>query len=271
MSPQWIDGGARVVENIGGAGGDIGTGRAARAAPDGYTVLFVFGSFVVSPSLFAKVSYDPTKDFAPVTLAAATPTVLVVNASLSVRSVKDLIDLIATNRGKFNFAHGGIGTQAHLAGEQFRLKLRLDLLPVPFGGAGPATASVVAGHTPIGFISLAAVASHVNDGKLRALAVTSKTRPRMLPDVPTMEQVGHPDILGDSWVGVLVPAGTPENIIALLHREIVQIIAQPEMAERLLTLGYEPVASTPAEFAKQITAELAIWANVVRAANIKVQ
>ena len=234
-------------------------------------MLLAYGSFTVNPSLFAKVPYDPCKDFEAVTLAVATTTALTVNPAVPAKTVKELIDLIRANPGKYSFASGGFGTPPHLTGEQLRLSLALDLVHVPFTGAGPSNASVVAGHTPIGFSSVAAAAAHVKDGKLRALAVTSKTRSQVLPDVPTMAEAGHPDIAGDSWIGVLVPAGTPKDVIALLHRQIVQSIAQPDMKERLLTLGYEPVASTPEEFAERIKVELETWGKVIRAANIKMQ
>jgi tripartite-type tricarboxylate transporter receptor subunit TctC len=259
------------VENIAGAAGNIGAAHAAKAAPDGYTILFVFGSFVISPSLFAKSGVDPRKDFAPVTLAVTTPTVLVVNPSVPARTVPELIDHIRANPGRFSFAHGGIGTQAHLAGEQFRLALDLDLVSVPFSGAAPATASVVAGHTAIGLISLAAVDAQVNEGRLRALAIIGKARAKPLPDVPTISEVGFPDIAGDSWVGVLVPAGTPKEIINVLHREIVAILTDPESKFRLRALGYEPVASTPEEFRHRIETELQLWNAVVLRAKIKVQ
>jgi tripartite-type tricarboxylate transporter receptor subunit TctC len=206
------------IENIAGAGGNIGVGQAARATPDGYTVLFAFGSFVVNPNTYAKVPYDPQKDFAPITLAVVATTALVVNPAVPATSVKDLIALIKANPGKYNYASGGVGAQPHLVGEQLRLSLGLDLVHVPFNGAGPANASVVAGHTPIGFASLASVAPYVKDGKLRALAITSKERSQSMPDVPTMTEVGYPNIEGDSWVGVLVPAGTPKEVIATLHR-----------------------------------------------------
>ena len=259
------------VENLVGAGGNTGTAQAARAAPDGYTVLFAFGSFVTNPSLYAKIPYDARKDFDPVTNAVSTTTVLMINPSLPVNTAKDLVDLIRANPGKYSYAHGGFGTQLHLTGEQFRLSLGLDLVHIPYSGAGPSTAAVVAGHTPMGFASAAAVAPHIKDGKLRALAVTSKTRFPSLPDVPTMVEAGLPDIAGDTWVGVLVPAGTPKTIIALLHRELVEIIAQPEMKARLATLGFEPLGNTPDEFAEQIKTELETWRKVIEAANIKVQ
>ena len=259
------------VENIVGAGGNTGTAQAARATPDGYTVLFAFGSFVTNPSLYAKVPYDPRKDFDPVTNAVSTTTALMINPSLPVKTAKDLVELIRANPGKYSYAHGGFGTQLHLTGEQFRMSLGLDLVHIPYSGAGPSTAAVVAGHTPMGFASAAAVTPHIKDGKLRALAVTSKTRFPSLPDVPTMVEAGLPDIAGDTWVGVLVPAGTPKSIITLLHRELVEIIAQPDMRTRLATLGYEPLANTPEQFAEQIKAELETWRKIIEAANIKVQ
>ena len=259
------------VENIVGASGSIGTGQAARAAPDGHTVLFVFTTFTINPSFFDKVPYDPSKDFAAVTLAAAQTTVLLVNASVPVKSVKELIDLVRANPGKYSFASPGVGTPPHLFGEQFRLSLGLDLVHVPFNGLGPQTASVLAGHTPISIGGLASAEQHIKDGKLRVLAVLGKTRSRILPDVPTMTESGHSDMEADSWVGVLVPKRTPTEIITALNREIVKIIAVPDMQKRLLELGYEAIGSTPEEFAMRITLETEKWARVVRAANLKAQ
>src|SRR6516164_2800352 len=221
------------VENIAGATGNIGTAQVAKAPPDGYAILFAFSSHVVNPTLFARVPYDPIKDFDPVTLAVASTTVLTVNPSVPAKTVKELVDLIKANPGKYSFGSAGAGTQAHLAGEQFRLSLGLDLVHVPFGGGGPAVAAVVAGHTPMSFGSPQAAMQHVKEGTVRALAVTSKTRSQIFPDVPTMTEAGYPDIEGDSWVGILVPAGTP------------------------------------AEFATRIKTEIETWAKVIRAANIK--
>ena len=259
------------VENIAGASGNIGTGQVAKAAPDGYTILFAFSSHVVNPTLFARVPYDPIKDFDPVTLAVASTTVLTVNPSVPAKTVKELVDLIKANPGKYSFGSAGAGTQAHLAGEQFRLSLGLDLVHVPFGGGGSAVAAVVAGHTPISFVSPQAAMQHVREGTVRALAVTSKTRSQIFPNVPTMAEAGYPDIEGDGWVGILVPAGTPAEIIAILYRESAKILAQPDMKERLAALGYDVVASTPKEFAARIAAEIVLWAKVIRAANIKPQ
>jgi tripartite-type tricarboxylate transporter receptor subunit TctC len=260
-----------VIENVPGATGNIGTAQVAKAPPDGYTLLVVFSSYVVNPTLFDKIPYDPYKDFDPVTLATTSTTVLVVNPSVPARNVKELVALIRANPGKMSYAHAGTGTQSHLAGEQFRLKLGLDLVPVPFNGGGPAAASVVGGHTPIAFNSPTAVLPHAQDGKLRVLAVNSEKRTSAMPDVPTIVEEGFPGINGDSWVGVLAPAGTPKDIIALLQREIAKALALSDIKERLVALGCDAVASTPEEFATRIKTEIGFWAGVIRAANIKMQ
>jgi tripartite-type tricarboxylate transporter receptor subunit TctC len=182
-----------------------------------------------------------------------------------------LVALVRANPGKYSFASAGAGTQSHLAGEQFRLSLELDLVHVPFNGGGPAIASVVAGHTPVGFNSPTASVQQIKDGNVRALGVTGEKRSQSMPEVPTMAEGGYPDIKGDSWVGVLVPTGTSKEIVALLNREITKILALPDMKERLVTLGCDAVASPPEEFAQRIRTEIEIWGKVIRAANIKVQ
>jgi tripartite-type tricarboxylate transporter receptor subunit TctC len=257
------------VDNLPGASGNIGTAQAAKAEPDGYTIFFAYTSYVVNPALFDTIPYDPYKDFEPVSLAVASTIVLSVNPAVQAKTAKELVSLIRTNPGKYNFASAGAGTQGHLAGEQFRLSLGLDLVHVPFNGGGPAITSVVAGHTPIGFLGLQASVPQIKEGNVRALAVTSKTRSQILPQVSTMTEAGYPDVEGDSWVGILVPAKTPKDIIALLHREIVKILALPDMKERLATLGYDPIASTPDEFATRIKLEIQTWAKVIHAANIR--
>jgi tripartite-type tricarboxylate transporter receptor subunit TctC len=257
------------IENISGATGNVGAAQAARATPDGHTILFAFSSYVVNPTLFAKLPFDPDKDLTPVTLAVAATNVLTVNPSLPARNLADLIALIKSNPGKYNYASGGVGTQAHLLGEMLRLSLALDIVHVPFNGAGPEIASIVAGHTPIGWSALSSAAQQIQAGQLLALAVTSKTRSQLIPEIPTTAEAGYPDIQGDSWVGVLVPAGTPNEIIGVLHREMVSILALPDVKDRLPALGFEIVASTPGEFATRIKAEIETWGKVIRAANIK--
>jgi tripartite-type tricarboxylate transporter receptor subunit TctC len=259
------------VDNITGATGNIGTGQAAKAAPDGYTLLFAFSSYVVNPTLFGKVPYDPYKDFEPVTLAVVSTTVVTVHPSVPAKTVKDLVALIRANPGKYSYSSAGAGTQAHLAGEQFRLSLGLDLVHVPFNGGGPAIAAVVGDHVEIGFGSPAASIPQIKQGNVRALAITSKRRSQILPDVPTMTEAGYPEIEGDSWVGVLVPAGTSKDIIDLLYREVVKIIAMPDMAARLGELGYDPVGSTPEQFAVRIKVEIETWAKVIQAAHIRAE
>ena len=257
------------VENIAGAGGNIGAGRAAQAAPDGYTILVNGANHVVNPALYHQVPYDPSKDFDPVTLAVTSAVILTVNPSLPVQTVKDLVDLIKAHPGTYSYASPGTGTPPHLVGELFRLSLGLDLVHIPFNGGGPAIGSAVAGHTPISFGSMAPAVPLVKDGKVRALAVSTKARSQALPEVPTMAEAGYPEIEGESWFAVVVPAGTPKQIIALLHREIATAMAEPDMKERLATLGYAPVVSTPEECAAQFKTEIAKWTKVIREAGIK--
>ncbi len=260
-----------VVENRAGAGGNIGMAAVAKAAPDGYTILVSSSSIVVNPSLYASLPFDPLKDLAPVTYAAASPNVLVVHPSVEARSVRELIALIKANPGKFSFASPGIGTTPDLSGHLFKLALGLDLVAVPFNGAGPAITSTIGNQTPVAFTALPPTTPHVKSGALRALAVTSKQRSSALPDVPTLAEAGIQDQEADTLQGVLVPAGTPKEIIDRLHGELVKAIALPDVKERLAGLGFDPVANRPEEFAAQIRAEIAKWGKVVKDANIKVE
>jgi tripartite-type tricarboxylate transporter receptor subunit TctC len=259
------------VENVAGAGGNIGTGQAARAAPDGYSILIAVNSHVINPTLYDKVPYAAFRDFEPVTLAATFASALTVNPSVPATTVHDLVALIKANPGKYSFASPGFGTPSHLLGEQFRVTAGLDLVHVPYGGSGPAITSVVAGHTPIAFAALSPAVAQIEDGKLRALAVMSKARAPAIPTLPTIAEAGYGGLEGDGWVGALVPAGTPKEIIALLRREIVEIIALPEIKQRLSILGFDTVGSTPEEFTTQLTLELEKWAKVIRAANLKAE
>ena len=257
------------VENMGGGGGNIGMGRAAKAAPDGYTVLVVNPSYVINPTLYDKVPYEFEKDFDPVTLMVLTTLVLAVHPSVPAQTTRDLIALIRANPGKYSFASPGTGTPSHLLGELFRLSLNLDLVHVPFNSGGLAIGSNLAGHTPLSFGTPPPALPHLKDGKLRALAVTSRARVPTLPDVPTMAEAGYPDVEGVSWFAVAVPGGTPKEIIALLNREIVKIMSLPDIKERLATLGFDLIASSPEEFGAQIRADTEKWGKVIRAANIK--
>jgi tripartite-type tricarboxylate transporter receptor subunit TctC len=240
------------VENIPGGGANIGTGQAAKAKPDGHTILMTTGSFVINPSFFDKVPYDPRKDFEPVTLAVVSTNVLVVNSSVPATTVKELVALIRADPGRYSFASTGGGQPSTLAGESLRLSLGLHIVQVPYNGGGPAMAAVVAGHTPIAIGALAAAAPHIEAGSLRALAVMNKARSLGLPTVPTIAEAGYPEIKGDSWVGVLMPAGTPREIVILLNREIASFVTLMDLRDRFAALGFEPVANTPEEFADLI-------------------
>ena len=259
------------VENQPGAGGNLGMGAGARTTPDGHALTVVSTSFVVNLSLYAKIPYNPTKDFAPVTLAAVSPNVLVVNPSISATTVKELIAFLRSNPGKYSIAHPGVGTTSQLGGEMFKQSQDLDLVSVPFNGSAPAVQSVLAGHTPIAFVVLTPVVPHVKEGKLRALAVTTAKRSPALPDVPTLAEAGVPDQESDTMQGVLAPTGTPEPIIAILHREIDKAMTEPEVAQKMAALGFEKIASTPDEFARRIRADIPKWAKVIQTANIRVE
>jgi len=259
------------VENVGGAGGNIGTGQAAKAAADGYTALISVNSHVIKPTLYARVPYDPHKDFDPVTLAVSFSTGLFVHPSVPANSVKELVALAKANAGKYSFASPGLGTPSHLLGEQFRITQGLDLVHVPYSGSGPTIASVVAGHTLIGFAALSSAAPFAKEQKLRVLAVMSPKRSQALPDVPTIAEAGFPDLDGDGWIGALMPARTPKEIVATLHSEISRIIAQPATKERLTVLGLDPVGSTPEQFDAQLRREAEKWVKVIRAGNLKAE
>jgi len=259
------------VENVAGASGNIATGQAARAAPDGHTLLAAFSTHVINPSLFASVPYDAVKDFEPITLAVSATHVIAVNPAVPAKTLKELVDEIRSHPGKYNFAHGGAGTPAHLLGEQFRLSQKLDMVPVPFNGAGPAVASVLGGHTPIGFATLASALSQIEGEKLRALAVTSKSRASQLKSVPTTGESGYPDIVGDIWVGLMAPAGTAKPIIEQLHKQTVAVISEPDTKERLAKVGFETVGTTPEQFRQQIASELESWRKLIEAAKVKQQ
>ena len=258
------------VENAPGGGSTIGTGRAAQAAPDGYTILITDEiAFTASPGLYGKVPYDATRSFDPVTIPATTMQVLAVHPSIEARSIQELVGLIKANPGKYSYASAGVGTGAHLTGELFRTSLGLDLVHVPYNSGGQAIAAAVGGHTPISFGSPAATIPQVNDGKLRALAVGGKKRVRELPNIPTMREVGFAEVECDASIVILVPAGVPKHIIALLHDDIARAVALPEVEARLVALGFEQFTATPDEVAALIKNDLPRWAGVIHAAGIK--
>jgi tripartite-type tricarboxylate transporter receptor subunit TctC len=257
------------VENIGGGGGNIAMGRVAKMAPDGYTLLMVNPSYVVNPTLYRDLPYRFEKDFDTVSLAVLTTLVIAVHPSVPARTLQELVALIKANPGTYSYASPGAGTPGHLVGEIFRSSLGLDLVHVPFNSAGLAVGSAVGGHTQICFASPSPAAQQVIEGRLRGLAVTSVARSQALPDVPTTAEAGYPAVAGDNWQGIVVPSGTPKAAIDFIHREIVEIMALPDVKARLAVLGFEPVASTPEEFARHAKVEFEKWAKVIRESNIK--
>ena len=257
------------VENVAGAGGNIGVGRAAQAEPDGYTIVFIDSiAFAANPSLYSKVPYDPIKDFDAIGIGATTMQVLAVNPTVPAQTVQEFVALVRANPGKYAYSSAGVGTGAHLTGELFKSSLKLDLLHVPYGGGGPAIAAAVAGHMPVSFGSAAATIPQHQDGKLRALAVGGKTRLKGLPSVPTFAESGY-SVECDAVVGLLAPAKTPKDIITLINKEMAAVVAQPDVRDRLATLGFEVSSPSPDELAAFLKAEIPKWADVIRTAGIK--
>jgi tripartite-type tricarboxylate transporter receptor subunit TctC len=259
------------VENHPGGSGNIGTALAAKAPADGYTILVISSTLVVNPSLFAKLGFDTTSDLAPVSLVGVSPQVLLVHPSVPATNLKELIAWVKASPGQYSYAHAGLGTPGYLAGEMLKQAFGLDLVAVSFNGGGPAITSTIGGHTPILYTSISTAAGHIKQGTVRALAVTGARRSPALPDVPTLAEAGAPGQESDIILGLLVPAGTPQDVIDRLHREVVRIVALADVRERLSALGFEPIASTPKEFADRIRWEIDKWAKVIRAANIKAQ
>jgi tripartite-type tricarboxylate transporter receptor subunit TctC len=261
-----------VIENRVGAGSNIAMGIVAKAAPDGYTLVAVSSAFAVNPSLYGdKITYDVFKDFAPITEAADSPNVVLVNPSVPAKTMKELIDLILANPGKYSIATSGIGTTPDLAAELFRMTYKLDTVRVPFAGAAPALQSVLQGQTQVGFTALPTATQMVRAGQLRALALAAKERTPALPDVPTTAEAGVPGQESDTMGALLAPAHTPPEIVNLLQKEVAKAMTDPDVKQRLTELGFVPVANTPAEFTAIIREEYEKWGKVIRAANIKVE
>jgi tripartite-type tricarboxylate transporter receptor subunit TctC len=256
------------VENHPGAGGNIGMTLAARAVPDGYTILVASSSYTVNPSLYANNPYDPFKDFAPISLAAAAPNILVVHPSLAAKTVKELVALLQANPGKYAIANSGLGTTPQLASELFKLDFKLDQPSVSYAGGAPAIQATVAGQTLIGFANLTPAEPQITGGTLRGLAITALKRSAALPDVPTMLEAGVSGQESETMQGVLVPAGTPSDIIDLLNKEIVKAMRQPDVMEKCAKLGFDIVADTPAEFAGYIGKDVGKWRKVITDAKI---
>jgi len=259
------------VENIAGAGGNIGTAQAARAAPDGYTILVVSTGFMVNPSLYAKVPYDPIKSFTPLTLAAVSPNVIFVHPSVPAKTLQELIALVKANPGKYAYAQPAMGSTPHLSAELLKQTFGLDLVMVPFNSAGLAVNGVLAGQPPIGFTALPPTIGLISDGKLRGLAIEALRRSPLLPNVPTIAEAGVPGQEADTLTGFVLPAGTPAAIVDKLNKEMRRIGALPEIRERLEKIGFNPVLNTPEEFGARIKSEMERWGKVVHAANLRIE
>jgi tripartite-type tricarboxylate transporter receptor subunit TctC len=260
-----------VIENRGGAGGGVGAAEAARAAPDGYTLFFPSGSVVTANQhVYAKLAYNPEKDFIPVTKVVSGPQVLTVPANSPFKTVKDLIDHARANPGKLTFGHAGIGSQTHLAAENFVWQAKIDAVAVPYKGEGPGLAALVGGETSFFVGNMAASIGHINGGRLRALGVTSKTEAAQLPGVPPIAKT-IPNFENTGWFGIVAPTGTPKEIVQKVYRDTRKALEASDLRGRLFVQGLAPVGNTPEQMATEMKEESALWARVVKERKIQVK
>jgi len=260
-----------IAENRGGATGMVAAELAARAAPDGYTIMMAhIAAMSILPSLYPKMAYDTAKDFAPITLAGIGPNLLVVHPSLPVRSVKDLIALAKARPGQLHYASPGNGSVQHLSGELFKLQAKVDMLHIPYKGSGQSIVDLIAGHVQLNFDAVPVVLGHARQGRLRALAVTSAQRSALLPDIPTVSESGVAGFDMSTWWGLVAPSAVSKDIVAKLHAETVKALKMSEVRERLGGVGAEPGGNTPDQFGAFIRSETAKYARVVKDANIKI-
>jgi len=258
-----------IVENATGQGGNVAIERAAKAAPDGYTLVMASNAIVINPSLYKKLPYEMS-ELAPISLAVSMPCILVVNKDVPARSVQELVALARGQPGKLTFGHAGVGTPAHLAGELFKTRAGLVIQQVPYRGMPLTVPDLLAGHISMIFPNISVVLPLVREGAVRALAVTSLKRFGGTPDLPTMDESGFPGFEATAWFGLMAPAGTPPAIIDRLHRETARVLALGDVRAHLGELGIDVVANKPAEFAGVIQSETAQWAKLIREAGIKV-
>ena len=260
-----------IIENRGGAGGSVGTGAVARATPDGYTLLSCSSAFVVNPSLYANVPYDPIKDFIPIMVIGASPNVFVVPAQSKIQTMQELIAEAKANPGKMNWTSPGVGTTPQLAGELLKLKLGLEMTHIPYAGAGPANNAVLAGLVDFYVANYGSLTGLLSSGKVRPVAVTSKKRWPDLPDVPTLDELGVKDAESDTFQGVFAPARTPQPVIDRLAKEMSTILSDPEMQGKYVKLGLPVVAEGPAAFKARIEREVPMYKEVIDKAGLKIK
>ncbi|MGZ5119282.1 MAG: tripartite tricarboxylate transporter substrate binding protein [Burkholderiales bacterium] len=260
-----------VIDNRAGAGGTIGTEIVAKATPDGYTILVASSSHTINPSVYKKIGYDPARDFAPVTLIASGPGLLVVHPSVPAKNVKELIALAKSRPGQLIYASAGNGTPPHLAAELFKSMADVDLVHIPYKGNVPAFVDLLSGAVSLSFPTITSGLPQVRSGKLRALGVTSKERSTVVPDVPTIAESGLPGYEATTWYGMLAPAKTRTLIITKLHDQMIEVLKLPDIREKLLAQGLEPVGNRPDQFAAIISMELVKWSKVVAAAGVKAE
>jgi tripartite-type tricarboxylate transporter receptor subunit TctC len=259
-----------VVENRGGAGGTIGTEVVAKAAPDGYILGFASTStHAVAPAVYTKLGYDPVKDFAPISLVAVTPYLLVVNPKVEVKSLKEFVAYVKERPGKLNYASAGTGSTTHLAMEMLKSAAGLFILHIPYNGNGPAGTAVIAGDVEFLFGSLPAVLPHAKSGRVRPLAVGTPKRSPSLPDVPTVAESGFAGFDASLWLAIMAPAGTPVPVVDRLHQEIVAVVRSPDAAEALSKAGAEPITSTPTELANMVKDGVLKYAKAVKQAGVQ--